>query len=321
MKKDSIIAIILVGLFLSACAQSGETEAVPTVKPPTSTYEPTKTPTVVPSPTSTTLPTETPEPTALPGILVYPVDTLYQDIPWLPLNEDERPTSAYYGFNMDLPPFNNVLVRQAFAAAIDRKEIAALAERFYFRNARPATSLTPPETLGRDLYGEVGIPFNPSRARNLLSKAGYDSVESFPSITLIVGYRGDASPGAYIRMADAIVAMWLEHLGVTVKVEVIGDFFRYMDRLRTDLPHIYQITWGADYNDPDNFLREIFHTDSTRWNMGHFSNMQFDRLVEQAASSKDPVERQQLYILAERILTEEIVGIIPLYHSYWYLGE
>lgn len=321
MKKERINAIILIVLFLSACAQSVETEAVPTVNPPTSTDVPTKTPTVMPSPTSTTPPTETPQPTALPGILVYPVDTLSQDIPWLPLNEDERPTSAYYGFNMNLPPFNDVLVRQAFAAAIDREEIAALAERFYFRNARPATSFTPPETLGRDLYGEVGIPFNPSRARDLLSEAGYDSIESFPSITLIVSTRGEASPGAYSRMADAIVAMWLEVLGVSVKVEVIGDFRRYIDTLLTDLPHIYQLTWGADYNDPDNFLREFIDKDSTRLNFGHFSNIQFDRLVEQAARNKDPAERQQLYILAERILTEEIVGIIPLYHSYWYFGE
>jgi len=267
------------------------------------------------------VPMPTPEPTPLPGDLVYPVDTLSNDIPWLPLDEDKRPTSCYFGFNLEMPPFNNILVRQAFAAAVDRQVIADLADRFYFENARPATSLTPPETMGRDLYENIGIPFDPIRAKSLLAEAGYTDIEKFPDVTLVVSTRGEAAPGAYSRMADAIVEMWQQHLGILVEVDVIGDdAYYFRDLLPNNLPHIYQLTWGADLNDPDNFLRELFHSTS-RFNHGHFSDKQFDNLVEQASIKNDPAERQELYIQAERILTEDLAGIIPLYHSYFYLGR
>jgi oligopeptide transport system substrate-binding protein len=81
---------------------------------------------------------------------------------------------------------------------------------------------------------------------------------------------------------------------------------------------MYQLGWGADYNDPDNFLKRLFHSDS-ELNYGHFSNQEFDRLVNEAAKLNDPAERQLLYIQAEQTLTEQEVGVIPLYHTLYYV--
>lgn len=222
--------------------------------------------------------------------------------------------SVYYGFNVLKPPFNYVLVRQAFAAAIDRERIAQKALEYSFRNAAPATSLTPPEILGRDLYNQVGIPFDPSRARELLQQAGYSDPTSFPPTILLVSVRGKAAPGAYYQMAKMIVAMWETNLGVKVTIET-AEIPAYRNRFSSDAPHIYQLGWGADYNDPDNFLKALFHSGS-EFNLGHFSNREFDRLVDEAARLTDPEKRLLLYIQAEQILTDEEVGLIPLYHSY-----
>jgi len=271
-----------------------------------------------PASTPEPLPGDNPESTAIPGIQVIPVSSLGDGIPWLPMDEDNRPMSVYYGFNVEKPPFNNVLVRQAFAAAIDREQIAQEATHFKFRDVKPATSLTPSYILGRDLYGEVGIPFDPVKAQDLLQQAGYSSIEGFPAVTLIVSYRGEAASGAYLRMAQTIVGMWETHLGIKVDIEVVGNIGAYIDRLKTNLPDMYQLGWGADYNDPDNFLKELFHSNADR-NYGNFSNQEFDRLVEKAANINDPLERQILYIEAELILTEQEAGVIPLYHTLYYL--
>ena len=283
MQKIKHLLYIFAFIVISGCVPStvstSEIESVEVVQvePSPTDIAPTSTYTLEPTYTPEPLPTDTPEPTPLPGDLVYPIDTLSNSIPWLPLDEDKRPTACYFGFNLEMPPFNNILVRQAFAAAVDRQVIAELADRFY--------------------------------------------TEKFPNVTLVVSTRGEAAPGAYSRMADAIVEMWQEHLGISIEVDVIGDDgYYFLDLLPNNLPHMYQLTWGADVNDPDNFLRELFHSTS-ELNFGHFSNDQFDDLVEQASRSNDPAERQELYIQAERILTEDLAGIIPLYHSYFYPGE
>lgn len=303
------LSLIFTMIVLSACGQT--TDAAPTV---TLTNPPTNPPTD----TATPAPTDTPTPTPIPGIQVFPSSSLGNSIPWLPLDEDSIPMSVYYGFNVKKPPFDNVLVRQAFAAAVDKELIVQEATRFKFRNAAPATSLTPPQVLGRDLYGDVGILFDPARAKELLQQAGYSDMAGFPPVTLFVSTRGEAAPGAYFRMAQSIAEMWETHLGVKVEIEVFGNMGTYLNQLRNDPPDIYQLGWGADYNDPDNFLKTLFHTNS-EFNFGHFNNSDFDLLVDKASNISDPTARQLFYIQAEEILTEQEVGIIPLYHALFYI--
>jgi ABC-type transport system substrate-binding protein len=274
------------------------------------------------SPTSTVTPiptiTNTPEPTAIPGVQIYPISSLRNSIPWLPLEDGNEPMSVYFGFNVNKPPFNNVLVRQAFAAAIDREQIAHEAKGFEFRNVTPATSLTPPQTLGRDLYGVIGIPFDPTKAKDLLNQAGYPNGAGFPSVTLIVSTRGKDAPEAYTNLAQSIIDMWITHLGISVNLEVEPNWGKYLNILQANSRDIYEMGWGADINDPDNFLKFLFYS-SSEFNYGRFNNQEFDRLVDKAAELSDPSERQLLYIRAEQILTDQEAGVIPLFHTLYYL--
>jgi oligopeptide transport system substrate-binding protein len=226
----------------------------------------------------------------------------------------DGPGVHFVGFNTLRPPFNNVLVRQAFAYAIDRQVILEMAKKYKASNPSPATTLTPPGILGRDLYNEVGAVFDPQRAKELLTEAGYSDPSAFPAVTIIVNASGDIAPGARFNMASAMAEMWKTNLGVSVQVEVIKAFKDYGNRLKTNPPEMFWFGWGADFNDPDNFLREIFHSGS-QYNHGKFTNSEFDQLVGRAKRSRDPVERQELYILAERLLCETEAALIPLYHT------
>jgi ABC-type oligopeptide transport system substrate-binding subunit len=67
----------------------------------------------------------------------------------------------------------------------------------------------------------------------------------------------------------------------------------------------------------------LIMTDFGAWrygaeNFGHFSNPEFDRLVDRAAGMSDPAQRQLLYIEAEQILNEQQAAIIPLFHTLFY---
>jgi oligopeptide transport system substrate-binding protein len=312
LKLQTMVCVLLL-ILLSACGQTPPAAPLPTI---TATSLPVASPTntVTPIPTIT----DTPGPTAIPGVEIYPVSSLGDGVPWLPLEKGNEPMSVYFGFNVNKPPFDNALVRQAFAAAIDREQIANEAESFKFRNVTPATSLTPPQTLGRNLYGDVGIPFDPSKAKDLLSQAGYPDGVGFPSVTLIVSTRGKDAPEAYTKMAQSIVEMWKTHLGVNVNIEVESNWGQYLNIIKGNSREIYEMGWGADANDPDNFLKFLFYSTS-EFNYGGFNNPEFDRLVDRAAKLSDPLERQILYIQAEKILTEQEAGAIPLFHSLYYL--
>lgn len=223
---------------------------------------------------------------------------------------------SIYGvfFNTQKPPFSNSLVRQAFVASIDRDVIVEMAERWYAIDPSAATTFIPPQTLGRDLYGEVGINFDPARARDLLSQAGYTDTSSFPEVTLIVNYYGDTAPGARFNMATAMADMWQTHLGVTVIVKTMQPP-GFGDLLRSNPPELFWNGWVVDQNDPDYYI-SIFRSDAEE-NYGGFSNLDFDSLIDRAASSHDPAERQELYIQAERLLCEEEAAVIPLYHTFF----
>jgi oligopeptide transport system substrate-binding protein len=312
MKIHPETAIFIFILAMSACQSA---PSVPTAAPqPSST----------PIPTNTVLPTFTaipPTPTPIPGKVVIPITSMKNSIPWLAASFDPNnmPAVQWYGFNTTKPPFDNALVRQAFAAAVDKEAVAALATRLYARNVQPATTFIPPQMLGLDLYDQVGIPYDPARAKELLVEAGYSDVSSFPKTTFVISVSGSAAPGIYQQTAEAIIKMWKENLGIEVTLKNLGSGSNYMNYLNSN-PNGFDIfRQGVFYNDAQNLdpsIIDLLSSNSEKsqgFNIGHFANDEFESLIEQARNETDPAKRQILYIDAERILCEQQAAIIPLY--------
>ncbi|HSB65613.1 MAG TPA: ABC transporter substrate-binding protein [Anaerolineales bacterium] len=297
----------------TAPAQNGTWTPTAFEEPPINTITPTTLPTSSSVPTREA-PTNTPSPTPLPGLEVIPLASMGKDIPWLPVDKARWPAVHVVTFNTQLPPFDNPLVRQAFAASVDKGVIVEMAEQYYAIDPAPATTFIPPQTLGRNLYGAVGIKFDPTKARELLTQAGYPDTSSFPAVTFIVNSYGDTAPGARFNIANAMAEMWRTYLGVNVEVEAFEPA-TFRDRITTNPPELFWVGWLPDPgNDPD-FIRLTYHTDAI-YNYGHFSNSTFDSLVDRAATIHDPAMRQELYIEAERVLCETEAGIMPLYYTF-----
>ena len=308
MRRECTLAVLV--LLLAACAapQPPTPTPTPAASPTSPPNTPSPEPTITPSPTATI----TPSPTPIPGLLVIPVTSLKAGIPWLPLDTSARPAVSYLGFNTLKPPFDNALVRQAFASSVDREAIVILVNQYYPElDAHVATTLTPPETLGRDLTGQMGLLFDPERARSLLQGAGYTDPAAFPPVTIYVRPIGEY-PAIPLRLAEAVAAMWREQLGVEVLVE--SSSISLPGRFASSPPDVYRLAWWADYNDPDNFLREIFGPES-EVNYGGWGNADYLRLVDEARVERDPQLRQRLYLEAEAILCQADAAIIPLYHA------
>lgn len=245
---------------------------------------------------------------ALPGTETIPLTTLAASIPWLPLDSNAIPGSYFYLFNVSTSPFDDVRLRKAFVLALDRQALSTLANSLS-NQTRPATTFTPPETLGRDLYGQVGLSFDPTSAATLLAEAGYPNGEDFPPFKLLLA--ADATNEA---LANAAVSMWRANLGVEPEVEILDlEDDEFFDRVAADPGNITVLGWLADYNDPDNFLYAAFDSQSDQ-RVGNFANASFDQLVRRAAAlSGDPPARQRLYIEAERLLAQQ-AALLPVYH-------
>jgi oligopeptide transport system substrate-binding protein len=210
----------------------------------------------------------------------------YVSLPWL--------RTTYVGFDVRRSPFDDPRLRRAFVLATDRETLADVVLR---GQDSPATGgFVPPGMPGYS--AGISLPYNPEQARQLLAEAGYPGGFGFPVVDALMG-PGRESQGGYLQ------AQWRKNLGVEITWEII-ELGTYL-RLERELPAVFLLAWGADYPDPDSFLRVFFRWYDPEW----WRNEAYDRLVEEARRVMDQGERMRLYGQADRILVEE-AAIMPL---------
>ncbi|MFN8529264.1 MAG: peptide ABC transporter substrate-binding protein [Anaerolineae bacterium] len=226
---------------------------------------------------------------------------------------DFRSTSLfavrYVGFNNTVAPFDNVDVRRAFALAIDKQ---TLASQVLQDTVVPTDRILPLGIPASELPVE-GLSFDPAAAQAALAAAGV-TPETIGPVTLTYGVEGDNE-----RVVTVLQAMWQENLGVSVTLEPL-ELTTFSARLNETVQNpgpgglqFYYSVWGADYPDPQNFLSQQLRTGVGN-NNGHWSNAEFDALVDQAdVLTGDVEQRLALYNQAEQIAVSE-VGWLPLYN-------
>jgi ABC-type oligopeptide transport system substrate-binding subunit len=214
-----------------------------------------------------------------------------------------RLTVEYVGFDVRRPPLDDPRVRRAFALATDRETLAHVVLRGY---ASPATGgLVPDGMSGHS--PEIGWPYDPKAARELLAEASCRGGDGSPPIDM-PAIRGWESSAEYLA------AQWQENLGVDVTTGTI-KWEVHSERLDRKPPHIYLLGWLADYPDPDNSLRLAVNDIQGQTGWG---NETYDRLVEEARRVMDQGERIRLYKQADKILVEE-APVVPMVYGRMHL--
>ena len=207
----------------------------------------------------------------------------------------------YYGFALDKKPFDDPRVRKAFAMAIDRAVFPKLLQG----GQTPSSSWIPPGMPAHN--PKIGVVYNPPEARRLLREAGYPDGKGFPPVTLSYNTLAD-----HKIVAEAVQGMWKRNLGVLVRLEN-QEWKVYLKRLQNDPSPVFRAGWGADYPDPDNFMK-LFASNSGQ-NYSRWKNARYDQLLEQAARELNADKRARLYNEAQKILCEVDVVIVPLFNQ------
>jgi oligopeptide transport system substrate-binding protein len=227
-----------------------------------------------------------------------------------------RLCTYYYGFVNSKPPFDDVTVRKAFAAAIDRQ---SLIDNVLKGDQLPAHSFAPPGIFGNvaddmsigswmvmDSYAD-----QVKQAQDWLAEAGYPEGEGIDA-TLMFN-----TSEAHAQIAQAVQAMWAEAFpkaNISIENQEWSVYLKTLlpDSPDEDKPDIYRLGWCADYPDENNWVNEVFNSKSGQ-NYAKYFKPDFDALVEQAANEPDPEVRKDLYKQAETMFMDD-QGIAPIYY-------
>lgn len=199
-------------------------------------------------------------------------------------------------------PFHDARVRRAFAMAIDKREIVENVRR---RGEPVATTIIPPGSIG-GYDSPRGVPFDPAAARALLAEAGYPDPSTF--ITVEILFNKD---GGHDLIAQTIARQWEKHLGVRVALAQ-KEIKVFRDDLKKQNFMVSRAGWFGDYGDPTTFL-DLSRKDDGN-NDRKYHSPRYEALLDQALDEVDPQKRMDLLEEAERILVDEDLPMIPLFH-------
>ncbi|HUX75249.1 MAG TPA: peptide ABC transporter substrate-binding protein [Anaerolineae bacterium] len=245
----------------------------------------------------------------MPRIVEDPV--LSEELRILP-----RPGVYYVGLNTLRAPTDDVLVRKALAAAIDKQSIIDNVVQQPW--LMPLSCTTPPKIMGYQEFGTCGYAFDPEQAQAFLAEAGYPGGEGFPVLKFWFN-RADYNED----VIEAVAAMWEENLSINVELRTNewAVYLDYLDACNTTKEELaacefnaYRMGWVMDYGDPQNQLEVVFAPRSTFQYTG-WESARFDELMELAGTEFDFDTREAYYKEADKILCEDEVAILPI-HGY-----
>ena len=209
---------------------------------------------------------------------------------------------TYLAFRSDVPPLDDIHVRQAVGLAFPGDEVAAISLEGRVTAAR---GLIPDGMLGASWLADQGR-YDLEAAREELALSRYGSPEEVPTI------RVDVS-GSYA--AEAFLLAVERGLGIDVEI-VDHDPSTFFDGLADGDYMAHELTWGADYPDPATFLASLFGGASPDNYVG-FQDPEVDRLLAEANAALNDATRIERYAEAQQRILDAAV-VIPLFHGLQY---
>ncbi|MEZ5782670.1 MAG: ABC transporter substrate-binding protein [Rhizobiaceae bacterium] len=200
----------------------------------------------------------------------------------------KTPRKLVAALNNSKAPFDNVKVRQAMMSAIDRQTVIEGAYSGYGIAIGSHYAPTDPGYL--DLTGV--LPYDPQKAKDLLTEAGYPDGFTVsmkcPQMT-------------YTTRACEVMQAMLSEIGVTMNIEASEFPAKWIDEVFIKHDYEMSIIDHAEPMDIDIYSRPTYYF--------LYKNPAFNELIEKAAVNSEEAERSKLYGEAQKILANDVPAL------------
>ncbi len=228
-------------------------------------------------------------------------------------------TILYMVLNTQQSPLNDVRVRQALAAAINRP---LLESRIFFNQRAPLYSLIPSAFAdSKPVFEKYGGEGNGKLAKQLLQEAGYsDDKPAQVTIWYSPKYGGNGD-----LVASTLRASIQKNVGkiLQVKTERVENTVGYAFIDKGVYPS-YLLDWTPDILDPDNYIKPFLDCEEAEGDrckkggsqfQGSFYNSpKMNELIANQRKERDPAKRSQILQQIQDLLAQD-VPFIPLWQN------
>jgi peptide/nickel transport system substrate-binding protein len=221
---------------------------------------------------------------------------------------------AYFGFNTEAKPFDDVHVRRAFAYCLDK---AGLVSSLLGGHGSPAPALIPPEFFDvvqtraetEKLYADIpqyGIDIAKAQAELAQSSVpqGFSTVVEYPDSRKPIG------------LAALALSASLRRIGVRLDVREVPtrqwraklDSFNYAMMVGT---------YSLAYADPGALPYNFYHSRFIKlyaYNVGRYRNPEVDALLDEQRVALDAPTRASSMSRVLRIVSEEL-PLLPIWYQ------
>lgn len=206
---------------------------------------------------------------------------------------------TYFGPNCEKEPFDDPLVRQAFAYAID---VPLIRDTVWGEGGGEVVSVLPPAET--EYYNDQvnRYEYNPDKARELLAQAGLPDGFSFEILT-------SGSSIEYVRAAE-IAQNMLSEVGITMEIKQLES--AALTQAMNNKEH-QMIIYGLNSatGDPDVTMYKAFHS-STHGSGGNrvcYSDPEVDARLDAARVEMDHETRVAMYKELQEMLIDDCAWI------------
>jgi peptide/nickel transport system substrate-binding protein len=224
----------------------------------------------------------------------------------------------YMALNQKIAPLDNVTVRQAIAAMIDRPLIN---ERVFQGQAEPLYSLIPASfDIAKPVFKAAYGDGNFAKAKTLLSEAGFSEEQP---LNIEIWYPSASTTRSIVaNTLKESIETGLPGL-VTVTVQNTEGATLWENVGKGIYPIILS-NWYPDYYDPDTFIQpfmscetgsnQICEAGSAQANGSFYYSPKANELITQQQAEQDPATRQTVIAEIQQLMVED-VPYIPLWQN------